>query len=136
VLVSVCVRDCGRLHDLTIASNNQELVVLVDVVYLDVRESSDYLLLRGKVGALLELEVAYRARQGEVTVDTAEVDEATCCLDTGLLGCDMLELSGYSTWFFSPSFCGLWSNESGFARPLTPRTVRESPALPYVCERA
>jgi hypothetical protein len=108
------VRDCGRLHDLTIASNNQELVVLVDVVYLDVRESSDYLLLRGKVGALLELEVAYRTR----------------------LGCDMLVLSGYSTWFFSPSFCGLWSNESGFARPLTPRTVRESPALPYVCERA
>ena len=30
-----------------------------------------------------------------------------------------------------PSFCGLWSNERGFARPLTPNTERESPALPY-----
>ena len=55
-------------------------------MYLDVRECSHDLLLRGKIGALLELEVAYRARQGEVAVYTAEVDEASCGLDTCLFG--------------------------------------------------
>ena len=72
---------------LTITSHNQELVVRVDFMYLDVGISSHYLLLRGKVGALLELEIAYCARQGQVTVDTAKVDKATCGLDACLFGC-------------------------------------------------
>lgn len=71
----------------TVASNDKELVVAVDLVDLDVREGSDDLLLRGKIGALLEFEVAYRTGQGEVAVDTAKVDEASCGLDTCLLGC-------------------------------------------------
>jgi hypothetical protein len=70
----------------TIASNNEELIVLVDVVYLDVGERGDYLLLGRKVGTLLEFEVAYRTRQGEVAVHAAEIDEATCGLDTSFLG--------------------------------------------------
>jgi surfactin synthase thioesterase subunit len=70
----------------TVTGHNQELVVLVDIVYLDIREGSDYLLLGRKIGALLELEVAYRARQGKVAVDAAEVNKAACCLDTCLLG--------------------------------------------------
>jgi hypothetical protein len=45
---------------LTITGNDKELVILVDVVYLDVGEGSDDLLLGREVGALLELEVAYR----------------------------------------------------------------------------
>lgn len=55
-------------------------------MYLDVGERGNDLLLRGKIGALLELEVTYRAGQGEVAVDAAKVDEASCGLDTCLLG--------------------------------------------------
>lgn len=35
---------------------------------------------------------------------------------------------------FSPSFCGLWSKDKGFARPFMPKTDRESPELPWVCQ--
>lgn len=73
----------------TVASDNEKLIIGVDLVYLDVRECSDDLLLRGEIGALLELEVAYRAGQGEVAVDAAEVDEASSSLDTCLLSCGM-----------------------------------------------
>ena len=55
-------------------------------MYLDVGEGGDYLLLGREVGALLEFEVAYRTRQGEVAIDAAKVDEASCCLDAGLFG--------------------------------------------------
>jgi hypothetical protein len=55
-------------------------------MYLNVGEGSDYLLLGRKIGALLELEVTYRARQSQVTVNTAKVDKTTCGLDTCLLG--------------------------------------------------
>jgi hypothetical protein len=55
-------------------------------VYLDVGECGNDLLLRGEIGALLELEVTYRAGQGEVTVHAAKVDEASCGLNTCLLG--------------------------------------------------
>jgi hypothetical protein len=58
-------------------------------VDFDVRERSHYLLLRRKIGALLEFEVANGTRQGEVAVDAAKIDEAACSLDTGLLGCEM-----------------------------------------------
>ena len=61
-------------------------------MYLDVGEGGDYLLLGREVGALLELEVTYRARQGEVAVDAAKVDEAACCLDAGLFGWSLLAL--------------------------------------------
>jgi hypothetical protein len=54
-------------------------------VDLNVGESSDDLLLRGKIGALLELEVTYRAGESEVAVDAAKVDEAAGRLDAGLL---------------------------------------------------
>ena len=69
----------------TVTSNDEKFVVAVDLVYLDIGECGDDLLLRGQVRTLLELEVTYRARQGEVAVDTAKVDEASCGLDTGLL---------------------------------------------------
>jgi hypothetical protein len=47
------------------------------------------LLLGGKLGALLELKVTDGAGQSEVTVDTAEVDEATCSTNAGLLACSV-----------------------------------------------
>lgn len=34
-----------------------------------------------------------------------------------------------------PSFWGLWSKDSGFARPLTPKTLLESPALACCARR-
>lgn len=69
----------------TVTSNDEEFVVAVDLVYLDIGECGDDLLLRGKVRTLLEFEVTYRAGQGEVAVNTAKVDEASCGLDAGLL---------------------------------------------------
>ena len=75
---------------LTIASNDQELVVLADVMYLNIRVGGDYLLLRGKFGALLELKVSDGPRKSEVAVDTTEIDEATGGLDACFLGCPIL----------------------------------------------
>jgi hypothetical protein len=81
----------------TVTCNNKELVVGSDFVDLNVGEGSDNLLLRREVGALLELEVTYRAGEGEVAVDTAKVNEAAGSLDTGLLGCALL--AGYNVSF-------------------------------------
>jgi hypothetical protein len=131
MVVSHCV--WGE-RGLTIACNNNELVILVDVMYLNIREGGDYLLLRRKVCALLELKVTYRTRQRKVAIHTAKVDETTGSLDTRFLGCELSVMSGYK-WEALPSFWGLWSNERGFARPLTPRTVRESPELACFCEQ-
>lgn len=50
-------RSCSESNNLTIAGDDQELVVLVDVMYLHIREGSDDLLFGRKVGAFLELEV-------------------------------------------------------------------------------
>jgi len=54
----------------------------------DLRESSDDLLLGGKVGALFELEVAYRSGEREVAVHTSEVDEAACGAYSCFLTCE------------------------------------------------
>jgi hypothetical protein len=84
--VLVSEQACGMSQiRLTIACNNKELVVGGDLVYLDIGERGDNLLLGGKVGALLELEVTYRAGEGEVAVHATKVDEASCGLDTCLL---------------------------------------------------
>lgn len=110
------------------------------------------LLFGRQLGALLELKVTDGTGQSEVAVHTAKVDEATRGTDTGLLACKM-ELASHphrmnladfllSCWLqreqkslrmagHRPSFCGLWSKERGFARPLTPNTDRESPAFAY-----
>lgn len=76
-------------HDagiLTIACNDKEFVILVDIMYLDIWKRGDYLLLGREICALLELEVAYRTRQGEVAVHATKVDETACSLDTRFLG--------------------------------------------------
>jgi hypothetical protein len=76
---------------LTIASNDKELVIFADVVDLNIRVGGNYLLLGREVGALLELEVSDSSRQGEIAVDTTEIDEASSGLDTCFLGCLSLE---------------------------------------------
>ena len=81
-----------ELKRLTVARNHQKFVIFADVVYLDVGEGSDYLLLGREICALLELEIADGTRQGEVAIDTAEVDKTAGCLNTGLLGCKLLDV--------------------------------------------
>jgi hypothetical protein len=61
----------------TVASYDDKLVVLGELMLGDVRVCGDYLLLGGKLGRLLELEVANGARQRQISVDTSEVDEAS-----------------------------------------------------------
>lgn len=59
----LAVPNLAKHEELTIAGNDEELVVIVDVVDLDVGEGSDYLLLRREICALLELEVSDGTRQ-------------------------------------------------------------------------
>lgn len=71
----------------TVTGNDQELVVVVQVVYHHVREGRDDLSLWGQLGALLELKVSDGARQGEIAVDASKVNEAAGGRDAGLLDC-------------------------------------------------
>lgn len=50
-----------------------------------VGEGGHNLLLRGKVGALLELKVTNGSAQGEIAIDSSEIDEATSRTDSCLL---------------------------------------------------
>lgn len=121
----------------TVTGDHQELVIVRKVVYHDVGVSCHDLLLGSKLGALLKLEVADGSGESEVAVHPSEVDETTGCGDSCFL---TWEQRGQKTMcvcgaarcgqeFSTPSFWGLWSKESGFARPLTPKTLLESPAL-------
>jgi hypothetical protein len=69
----------------TIAGNDKELIVLSHLVNGHIRESSDDLLLRREICALLELKVTDGSAECEVAVHAAKVDEATCCANASLL---------------------------------------------------
>ena len=103
----------------------------------NVWKGGDNLLFRREIGALLEFKVADGSREREISINASKIDEATSGTDASLFAFIMgermpvfssLERNG------SPSFCGLWSNDKGFALPLTPRTDRESPAFACNCE--
>lgn len=70
---------------LTIAGKNHEFVLVSEIVLLNIREGGDDLVLGGQLGALLELKVTNSARKSEVTIDSTEIDEATCGGDSILL---------------------------------------------------
>lgn len=53
---------------------------------LHIGERSDDLLLRGKLGALLELKIANGTRKREVAIDTSKVDESSGSCDAVFLG--------------------------------------------------
>jgi hypothetical protein len=53
-------------------------------MYLDVRKSSHNLALGRKLGALLEFEIANRAGQSKVSVDTPEINKTTRSCDSVL----------------------------------------------------
>lgn len=69
----------------TVTGDDQELVVLAHLVNGHVGESSDDLLLRWEICALLELKVTDSSGESEVAVDSAKVDETAGCADAGLL---------------------------------------------------
>jgi uncharacterized protein YwbE len=71
----------------TVARNNKELIVICQLVHCHIGVGSHNLLLGGELGALLELKVTDGTGQSEVTVDTAEVDEATRGTNASLLAC-------------------------------------------------
>lgn len=52
---------------------------------LNIRERGDDLLLRGELGALLELEITNGTRQSKIAIDTAEVNKPSCSYDAVLL---------------------------------------------------
>lgn len=69
----------------TIACNYQKLIIIAEFMDSHVGVSGHNLLFRRQFGTSLEFEVAKGPRQGQVTVDTAKVDETTCSADTSLL---------------------------------------------------
>lgn len=70
---------------LTITRNDQEFIILRQIMAHHIRESCYYLLLRRKLGALLELEIPYSSGESQVTVDSAKINKPTSCGDTSLL---------------------------------------------------
>jgi hypothetical protein len=81
----------GGWCNLTIARDNQELIVLANFVNLNIGKRGDYLLLRRKLRALLEFEVSNGARESEVAVYPAKIYKAPCSLDTCFLGCKQVK---------------------------------------------
>lgn len=84
-ILLVVSRICLESVEPTVTSDDQELVVLAHLVNGHVGESSDDLLLRREVCALLELKIADSSAKGKVAVNSAKVDESTGCADAGLL---------------------------------------------------
>jgi len=69
----------------TIAGNDQELIILAHLVNGHIGECSDDLLLRRKIGALLELKVADSSAECKIAVHTTKVDETTSGANASLL---------------------------------------------------
>jgi hypothetical protein len=102
----------------TIASNNEELVIIAKIMDHDVRVRGYNLLFRCQLGALLELEIADSARERQVTVHSAEIDKAAGSCDSRLLAYTSSNTSmvsikvggdrgGAPIAKRAPSFCGL-----------------------------
>ena len=72
---------------LTVTGKHNKLVVVGKVVDSHIGVGGDDLLLRRKIGALLELKVTDGTGQGEVAVDATKVDEATSGANSCLLAC-------------------------------------------------
>jgi hypothetical protein len=64
--------------NLTIASNNEELVIVGKFMSDHIRKSSNDLLFRRQIGAFLEFKVANGSRKSKVAIDAAEIYEAAC----------------------------------------------------------
>ena len=69
----------------TVAGYDEELIVFCDIVYRDIGKSGHNLLLRRKIRALLEFEVANGSTERKVAIDSAEINKATGCTYTCFL---------------------------------------------------
>ena len=72
---------------LTVTGNHKELVFLRKLVHFDIGKGGNDLVFGGKLGALLEFEVANGTRQRQIAVDSAKVDETASGCDSVLLRC-------------------------------------------------
>lgn len=70
---------------LTVAGENEKLVVVGQIVRLDVGEGRHDLGLGRELGTLLELKVSNGPGEGQVAVDAAEIDKASGGVDAVLL---------------------------------------------------
>jgi hypothetical protein len=70
-----------------VARQHEELLLAVDVVRDDLRVGRDDLRLGREAVVLLELKVANGARERQVAVDTAKLDEAAGGDDARVLAC-------------------------------------------------
>lgn len=68
----------------TITCNHKEFVVIRDGMSDHIGKCRYDLLLGGKFGALLKLEIAYGTRQRKIAVDPSKIDETPRCTYTGL----------------------------------------------------
>ena len=73
------------LRRLTIASNDEKLVIVTNFVDHNIGIGCDDLLLGCQLGTLLEFEISDRSRQSEVSVHAAEVDKSARSCDPCLL---------------------------------------------------
>ena len=70
---------------LTIAGNDEKLVIVSGLVHSHIRKGGNNLLFWRQICALLELKVADSSAERKVAIDSAKVDEATGCDDSCLL---------------------------------------------------
>ncbi len=82
--VSQAGTQVAALDRLTVAGNNEKLVIVTHFVDDDIGIGRDNLLLGCQLGAFLEFEVSNGSRQRQVSVHAAEVDKATSGRDSRL----------------------------------------------------
>lgn len=73
--------------ELTVASNDEKLVIIAHIVDNNIGIGGYYLLLGCQLGTLFELKIADSAGECEVAVDATKVDEATGGSNARLFAC-------------------------------------------------
>lgn len=98
----------------TITSDHKELIILCNFMRSYIRISSDNLLFRCEICALLKFEITQRTGQREVAIDSAIINETASSTYSSFFTCspcEKLEWSfmggGGGDWSHEPSFCGL-----------------------------
>lgn len=75
----------ARQKSRTVTSDDQKFVLVRELVYANVRESSDNLAFWRQVGTFFELKISDGAGQRQVAIYSTEVDKTTSGGDTVLL---------------------------------------------------
>jgi len=80
----------SRFSVLTVASDDQKLIIIGDIMGLHIRECGHNLRLWREVGALFEFKVANSSGKRKIAIYTSKVDETASCLDALLFACENL----------------------------------------------